>query len=150
MNKNYVHIPYEEAKGMTIKDTCKAMKELLCSIDKDLEKAEAGNKAAAQRVRTCSIKFEKAAKLYRKLSVKEGGSKSTGKRKSTKAKKAAKPKAVVKKVAKAISKTKSKAKRKVSAVKKSVTKRKAPAKRKARPKSLAKKRTTAKVRRKKK
>jgi hypothetical protein len=55
---------------MALKDTCKTMKSLLDCIQDDIEKAEAGNKAAAQRVRTCSIKFEKAAKLYRKESIK--------------------------------------------------------------------------------
>jgi Histone H1-like protein Hc1 len=55
---------------MALKDTCKTMRSLLECIQGDLEKAEAGNKAAAQRVRTCSIKFEKAAKLYRKESIK--------------------------------------------------------------------------------
>ncbi len=55
---------------MALKDTCKAMKSLLESILDDLEKAEAGNKAAAQRVRTSTIKFEKTAKSYRKESIK--------------------------------------------------------------------------------
>jgi hypothetical protein len=55
---------------MALKDTCKSLKSLLEGILGDLEKAEAGNKAAAQRVRTQSIKFEKAAKLYRKESIK--------------------------------------------------------------------------------
>src|ERR1700733_15418285 len=55
---------------MALKDTCKTMRHLLENILGDLEKAEEGNKAAAQRVRTDSIKFEKAAKLYRKESIK--------------------------------------------------------------------------------
>lgn len=56
---------------MALKDTCKTIKGLLECIRDDLEKAEAGNKAAAQRVRTDSIKLEKAAKLYRKESIKD-------------------------------------------------------------------------------
>ena len=55
---------------MALKDTCKTLKSLLETIHSDLDKAEAGNKAAAQRVRTLSIKFEKTAKLYRKESIK--------------------------------------------------------------------------------
>jgi hypothetical protein len=55
---------------MALKDTCKNMRTFLECIQSDLEKAEAGNKAAAQRVRTCTIKFEKAAKQYRKESIK--------------------------------------------------------------------------------
>lgn len=83
------------------------MRSLLECIQADLDKAEAGNKAAAQRVRTCSIKLEKAAKLYRKESVKAeksgGGKKKAAKKatakKSPPAKKAAKKKAAPKKVA---------------------------------------------------
>lgn len=50
---------------MALKDTAK-MRDLLESIQRDLDKAERGNKAAAQRVRTDSIKLEKVAKVYRK------------------------------------------------------------------------------------
>ena len=46
------------------------MKGLLAEITHDLEKADRGNKAASQRVRTGTIKLEKVAKLYRKESVK--------------------------------------------------------------------------------
>jgi DNA-binding protein H-NS len=63
---------------MALKDTVKHMCSLLESIQKDMVKAEKGNKAASQRIRTTSIKFEKVAKLYRKESVaaeKSGGSK---------------------------------------------------------------------------
>jgi hypothetical protein len=42
---------------------------MLGLISKDLNKAEKGNKAAAQRVRTGSIKFAKVAKIYRKESI---------------------------------------------------------------------------------
>lgn len=55
---------------MALKDTCKTMKALLCDISHDLEKAENGNKAASQRVRTGTVKLEKVAKLYRKESIK--------------------------------------------------------------------------------
>ena len=48
------------------------MMELLEKVYEDLVKAvEKENKAAAQRVRTGSIRLEKVAKLFRKESVKE-------------------------------------------------------------------------------
>ena len=52
------------------------MRELLAGISVDLEKAAGGNKAAAQRVRTSTIRLEKTAKQYRKESInaeKQGG-----------------------------------------------------------------------------
>lgn len=130
---------------MSLKDTFKKMRSLLECIQGDLDKAEAGNKAAAQRVRTCTIKLEKAAKLYRKESVKaekSGG----GKRKSTAKKKVAKKK-VAKKAApkkRASPKKKAPAKRK-TASRKATTRRAAP-KRKA---ASASKRATAKLPKKK-
>lgn len=54
---------------MALKDTIKTMKGLLCEITGDLDKAEGGNKAASQRVRTGTIKLEKTAKMYRKESI---------------------------------------------------------------------------------
>lgn len=54
---------------MAIKDTFKHMKDLLNNITSDLDKSEGGNKAAAQRVRTGTVKLEKVAKLYRKESI---------------------------------------------------------------------------------
>lgn len=54
---------------MALHKTVAEMKSLLCEIAQDLEKATNGNKAAAQRVRTGSIKLEKVAKLYRKESI---------------------------------------------------------------------------------
>src|SRR5271166_2877134 len=54
---------------MAFKDTIKHMRDLLASIQTDLEKAEGGNKAASQRVRTGTVKLEKIAKVYRKDSV---------------------------------------------------------------------------------
>jgi hypothetical protein len=48
---------------MSLKDTFKQMKDLLCNITSDLEKSENGNKAASQRVRTGTVKLEKVAKF---------------------------------------------------------------------------------------
>jgi hypothetical protein len=56
---------------MPIKDTTKALRLLLEEMATDLNKSEKGNRAAAQRVRTSSIKFAKIAKLFRKESVAE-------------------------------------------------------------------------------
>lgn len=55
---------------MAFKDTTKNLKDLLHEITGDLQKAENGNKAASQRVRTGTVKLEKVAKLYRKESIK--------------------------------------------------------------------------------
>ena len=69
---------------MALKDTMKRMQTLIESLAKDLKKAEKGNKAASQRVRTGSIKFAKLSKLYRKESMKsEKGSKRKTTRKKT-------------------------------------------------------------------
>ena len=57
---------------MALKDTIATMKKLLNEVLSDLDKSTNGNKAASQRVRTGTIKFEKIAKLYRKESVAEG------------------------------------------------------------------------------
>lgn len=54
---------------MSLKETFKHMKDLLANITTDLEKSEGGNKAAAQRVRTGTVKLEKVAKAYRKESI---------------------------------------------------------------------------------
>lgn len=71
------------------------MKDLLNNITNDLQKADGGNKAASQRVRTGTVKLEKVAKLYRKESIKTEkstkGTKKTAKKSASKApKKAAK------------------------------------------------------------
>lgn len=80
---------------MGLKETTNHLKKLMHEIAHDIEKAAEGNKTAAQRVRTNSIKFAKVAKVYRKESVAaEKGSKG----KSTK--KSSAKKAPVKKVAK--------------------------------------------------
>lgn len=55
---------------MALKDTIKHMRELLQNISHDLEKADGGNKAASQRVRTGTVRLEKVAKHYRKESIK--------------------------------------------------------------------------------
>ncbi len=92
---------------MSLKDSYKTLKTLLESIQGDLDKAEAGNKAASQRVRTSTIRFEKVAKVYRKESIqadKSGGSKKSGGKKG----KASKP--AVKHAAKSAGKAKAKAK----------------------------------------
>ena len=77
---------------MAIKDTVKHLKELLVSTAHDLDKADGGNKAASQRVRTSTVKLEKIAKLYRKESIKH--EKQTKGSKKSSAKKAAPKKAV--------------------------------------------------------
>ncbi len=81
---------------MSLKETSAHLMKLLDACMKDLHKANAGNKAAAQRVRTGSIKLEKCAKMYRKESItteKKGGFKKvskTGSKKPAKSKKAKK------------------------------------------------------------
>lgn len=55
---------------MAIKETYKHLKDLLVAITHDLDKAEGGNKAASQRVRTGTVRLEKVAKLFRKESIK--------------------------------------------------------------------------------
>jgi len=54
---------------MALKETTSQLQALLDGVTKDLEKGARGNKAAAQRVRTGTVKLEKIAKLYRKQSV---------------------------------------------------------------------------------
>ena len=54
---------------MALKDTMQTMGQLLSDLSHDLNKAARGNRAAAQRVRTGSIKFTKIAKVFRKESV---------------------------------------------------------------------------------
>ncbi len=55
---------------MSLQDTIKEVRGQLAALTIDLEKAANGNKAASQRVRTGTIKLEKAAKKYRKESIK--------------------------------------------------------------------------------
>lgn len=106
----------EGVLGMALKNTTNKLKQLLGDAVINLEKAEGGNKAAAQRVRTGTIKLEKIAKLYRKESIAEE-KKGKGK---PKAKSKAKPKRTVAK--KAASKKSAGAKKK-TAVKKTAAKK---------------------------
>lgn len=99
---------------------------MLSRISHDLQKAENGNKAAAQRVRTTTVRFEKLAKTYRKESIHNEKTGTKGGKKT--AKKSAKPKAT-------------KAARPATARVKAKSKAKAV----ARPRSLAFKKPTAKL-----
>ena len=68
---------------MALQTTINHLKDLLGKITSDLHKAEGGNKAASQRVRTMTVRLEKVAKGYRKDSISnEKGTKSP--RKTTK------------------------------------------------------------------
>lgn len=54
---------------MAFTETMNQLNQLLVSLAKDLMKVHRGNKAAAQRVRTGTIKLERVAKIFRKESV---------------------------------------------------------------------------------
>ena len=80
---------------MALSETMNQLNQLLVSVAKDLMKVHRGNKAAAQRVRTGTIKLERIAKIFRKESVqaektgkfkKKPGSRATAKTPSKKAK----------------------------------------------------------------
>lgn len=90
---------------MALNNTITQVKGLLAEITHDLEKAERGNKAASQRVRTGTIKLEKIAKMYRKESVKSDkqnkGRKKAAPKKAKVAAKKAKPAPKAKQTAKA-------------------------------------------------
>jgi len=113
---------------MGMKDTSSKMCTLLRHIEKDLEKACCGNKAAAQRARTCTIKFEKLAKKFRKESVYECCK--LKKKAAPKKKKATKKKTLRSKLSSLTKK------------KKAATKKRAPAKRAVTRKTTTKRRTT--------
>lgn len=68
---------------MALKATAEQMKKLLLEISHDLEKADRDNRAAAQRVRTNTIKFAKVAKVFRKESVAAGKAGKKGKHPSS-------------------------------------------------------------------
>lgn len=128
---------------MAIKDTYKHLKDLLVAITHDLDKAEGGNKAASQRVRTGTVKLEKVAKLYRKESIKsEKQTKGTKKPAKKAAHKAAPKKAAHKAAPKAAPKAAHKAAPKKAAVK---VKAKPKAKAVARPRALSFKKPSAKL-----
>lgn len=67
---------------MALKDNVKNLRELLAQITHDLEKADKGNKAASQRVRTGTVRLEKVAKVYRKESIRNEKTSSKSPRKS--------------------------------------------------------------------
>lgn len=54
---------------MALVDTINHLNQLLHALIRDLIKVTRGNKTAAQRVRTGTIKLEKIAKIFRKESV---------------------------------------------------------------------------------
>lgn len=54
---------------MSLHETMNQLNHLLNQLLKDLPKVARGNKTAAQRVRTGTIKLEKVAKEFRKESV---------------------------------------------------------------------------------
>jgi len=58
---------------MGLKESVSAMKDLMHLMCRDLDKTSRGNRAAAQRVRTSSVKFAKLAKDFRKESVSMSG-----------------------------------------------------------------------------
>lgn len=91
---------------MALKDTVKHLRDLLANITHDLEKADNGNKAASQRVRTGTVRLEKVAKLYRKESIKSEKATKGQKKPSKKASTAKKPAKSGKAVAKATVKAK--------------------------------------------
>lgn len=93
---------HKEFSGMAIKETVKQLKDLLSHLQADIDKADGGNKAASQRVRTGTVKLEKVAKRYRKESIIS--------EKSSKGKKPAKKSAKAKPAAKAAGKAKAKPK----------------------------------------
>lgn len=136
---------------MAIKETYKHLKDLLTSITHDLDKAENGNKAASQRVRTGTVKLEKIAKLFRKESIKtEKATKGTKKpaKKAAAKKSAHKPaqKAAHKPVHKApIKKTAPKAAQKPAHKAAVKVKAKAKAKSVSRPRALSFKKPSAKL-----
>ncbi len=105
---------------MAFHDTVKEIRSLLAGLTIDIEKAANGNKAASQRVRTGTIKLEKAAKRYRKESIK---AEKSGSFKKPAPKKAAKAKPEKKVKEKAKVQVKAKAKAKVVPVKKPAKKR---------------------------
>lgn len=113
---------------MALTSTISHLKDLLSKISQDIHKAEGGNKAASQRVRTNTVKLEKIGKTYRKESIHS--------EKNTKGKKPAK-KAAHKPAAK-----KSHAPAKKAHAKKPAAKAKSAT---ARPRALAFKKPTAKL-----
>lgn len=123
---------------MALSKTINEMRSLFTGLIDDLQKAEAGNKAASQRVRTGTIRLEKVAKLYRKESIKAEKS-SKGKKKAVTAKKAVAKKPAKKAAAKKKPAAKKAVAKKTTAAKKPAAKQavKKPAKKKAAKKTTA-------------
>lgn len=96
---------------MSLKETTKGLKELLQQITHDLEKAEGGNKAASQRVRTGTVRLEKLAKGYRKESITSEKSGHTKKAHKSPSKAAGKSKTAAKGSHVGVSKSKTAAKK---------------------------------------
>lgn len=78
---------------MALHNTISHVKDLLHRIQHDIGKAEHGNKAAAQRVRTNTVKLEKIAKTYRKESISNEKQNKGQRRPAKKAASKSKPKA---------------------------------------------------------
>ena len=93
---------------MSLRDTILQMRALLVQVCTDLNKAAMGNKAAAQRVRTGTIRLEKVAKHFRKESVAAFKAMKKGKKKSAAKKPAPAKKPAAKKHKKAKSSSKKK------------------------------------------
>lgn len=123
---------HKESLSNEFRNIIKEMHFLLDNISLDLHKAEHGNKAASQRVRTGTVRLEKIAKMYRKESVhheKKSSKRSSTKSASSKAKKPA-------------AKTMSRTKAKTTSKAKSASKAKSIS---AKPRHFAFKRSTAKL-----
>lgn len=86
---------------MELKHTIDEMRSLLTQITEDLDKADNGNKAASQRVRTGTVKLEKVAKHYRKESIQDEKHTKGDKKGAKKGAAKAKPKAAPMKAASA-------------------------------------------------
>lgn len=124
---------------MALQSTVANLKDMLHKITQDIQKAEGGNKAAAQRVRTMTVRLEKVAKHYRKESI--------ASEKNTKGVKKTVKKAAVKTKAKAPAKkvTHHAPAHKAAHAPKAKAKPKAKATAMARPRALSFKRPTAKL-----
>lgn len=111
---------------MELKHTIDEMRNLLLQITEDLDKADNGNKAASQRVRTGTVKLEKVAKHYRKESIQDEkhtkGDKKGAKKGAAKSKPKAAPAKAASAKAPAKAQHKTTAKPRAFAVKKSTAK----------------------------
>jgi hypothetical protein len=71
---------------MPFMQTTEELAELLAALLEDVPKAMRGNKTAAQRIRTKSVKFAKVAKIWRKESLDMERKKNQKKKKLTRKK----------------------------------------------------------------